>query len=131
MAFVVGFVVGTPKKVHHFVTSSASSKLVWFDELRKLIFNQKKRFNEVSICWPLPHSVSHAPPPQPLTHSCPSSTAPHPLMLLLHSPSPTHAPPPPSPHPLMPLLHSSSPTHAPPPPSPHPLMPLLHSSSPT
>ena len=42
------FVLGTPHDVHRFVANSQNSRL-WFNDLRKLIFEQKKAFSEVSL----------------------------------------------------------------------------------
>ena len=39
--------LGTPHDVHRFVANSQNAKL-WFNDLRKLIFEQKKAFSEVS-----------------------------------------------------------------------------------
>ena len=45
--FCTAFVLGTPHSVHRFVASSQNDKL-WLNDLRKLIFEQKKAFSEVS-----------------------------------------------------------------------------------
>lgn len=45
--FCTAFVLGTPHNVHRFVANSQNVKL-WLNDLRKLIFEQKKAFSEVS-----------------------------------------------------------------------------------
>jgi hypothetical protein len=51
------FVVGSPNEVHYFVSTDSSSKLVWFEEIRKLIFNQKKMFNKFLTHLTVPDEV--------------------------------------------------------------------------
>ena len=42
-----GFILGTPKRIYHFLASSAEEKNNWFQELQTKIFAQKRLFNEV------------------------------------------------------------------------------------
>ena len=43
-----GFILGTPKKLYHFLAPSADEKNNWFQELQSKIFSQKRLFNAVS-----------------------------------------------------------------------------------
>ena len=47
-----GFILGTPKKLYHFLAPSAEEKNNWFQELQSKIFAQKRLFNEVSLLRP-------------------------------------------------------------------------------
>ncbi len=43
-----GFILGTPKKLYHFLAPSPEEKNNWFQELQSKIFAQKRLFNDVS-----------------------------------------------------------------------------------
>jgi len=44
-----GFILGTPKKVYHFLAASHEEKNSWFRELQNKIFAQKRLFNQVNL----------------------------------------------------------------------------------
>ena len=54
-----GFVLGTPKRIYHFLASSAEEKNSWFQELQTKIFAQKRLFNEVIECALCLHACKH------------------------------------------------------------------------
>ena len=42
-----GFILGTPRKVYHFLAATIEEKNNWFQELQTKIFAQKRLFNQV------------------------------------------------------------------------------------
>ncbi len=42
-----GFILGTPRRIYHFLAASVGEKNSWFQELQTHIFKQKRLFNRV------------------------------------------------------------------------------------
>lgn len=42
-----GFILGTPRRIYHFLAANVGEKNSWFQELQTHIFKQKRLFNRV------------------------------------------------------------------------------------